>query len=321
MYKDLPLWNFGLYSIRITKWEPHFNPDHDSPIVPIWNACYGLPQQFFDYEAMMSIGNLIGAPVKVDEGAINRTRPHVGKVCIEFDITKPRPERIWLQYRGEGFWQYQEYEGVPDYCSKCFRIGHLLSSCKAQDFQNNNRRNEWRPTETKQSSSKPAPTMHTRGNPTPPNLNNGKMHEVSYAYRQVDKGQSVSNSQNDDRTVQRKEEKMLEKQNETIIIHDVTNAEDPKKLITIEDITQQELVKENQGGLLGNLTGGTSTGVTSNVFHGDNADAGESLVITNTAKTQGQIDKRVEMENVQVSFVASQEDVTAFQDQENTDQG
>nr|GMD42185.1 TMV resistance protein N-like [Ipomoea batatas] len=43
---------------------------------------------------------------------------------------------VWVDPE-DGFWQRLEYENVPSFCSKCFKLGHLLTSCKSGSDRRN----------------------------------------------------------------------------------------------------------------------------------------------------------------------------------------
>nr|GMD40505.1 TMV resistance protein N-like [Ipomoea batatas] len=43
---------------------------------------------------------------------------------------------VWVDPE-DGFWQRLEYENVPSFCSKCFKLGHVFSSCKSGSDRRN----------------------------------------------------------------------------------------------------------------------------------------------------------------------------------------
>nr|GMD45364.1 TMV resistance protein N-like [Ipomoea batatas] len=43
---------------------------------------------------------------------------------------------VWVDPE-DGFWQRLEYENVPSFCSKCFKLGHLFTSCKSGSDRRN----------------------------------------------------------------------------------------------------------------------------------------------------------------------------------------
>lgn len=52
------------------------------------------------------------------------------RVCVEIDLLKPRPNRIWLGMGAGGKWNKIIYERVPKFCSHCMLRGHDNESCR-----------------------------------------------------------------------------------------------------------------------------------------------------------------------------------------------
>ena len=75
-------------------------------------------------QSMYSIGSTLGAPMKLDATTLMLVRPNVARMCIEMDLRKKIPNRIWICCGSYGFWQKMNYEKVPKYCSKCLKQGH-----------------------------------------------------------------------------------------------------------------------------------------------------------------------------------------------------
>ncbi|GAA0182301.1 hypothetical protein LIER_30354 [Lithospermum erythrorhizon] len=48
------------------KWTPDFSPDRESPLSPVWIHLNGLPFYLFNDEALYSIANSIGSPLRID---------------------------------------------------------------------------------------------------------------------------------------------------------------------------------------------------------------------------------------------------------------
>lgn len=47
--------------------------------------------------------------------------------------------RVWIGKRGlKGFWQRITYRDLPNYCSHCMKIGHVLENCKKVSQQSFN---------------------------------------------------------------------------------------------------------------------------------------------------------------------------------------
>lgn len=48
----------------------------------------------------------------------------MARVCVEIELLKPRPHRIWIGFGDYGFWQSIEYKVFPHYYSICCKLGH-----------------------------------------------------------------------------------------------------------------------------------------------------------------------------------------------------
>lgn len=53
------------------------------------------------------------------------------KICIQIDLLKKLPSRLWLECGDSipGCWQAIEYEKLPKYCKHCMRLGHDVHAC------------------------------------------------------------------------------------------------------------------------------------------------------------------------------------------------
>ncbi|KAH0661794.1 hypothetical protein KY284_026725 [Solanum tuberosum] len=64
---------------------------------------------------------------------MQKTRGSVAKVRVQIDITKERPQHVWLGFFEKdpnlGKWEIIEYEDVPSYCIYCKHQGHVLGEC------------------------------------------------------------------------------------------------------------------------------------------------------------------------------------------------
>ncbi|CAH9071832.1 unnamed protein product [Cuscuta epithymum] len=115
--------------MRVTKWTPAFQPNVESPVVPVWIGFEGLPIHLFDRRALFDIAGLIGTPLKIDAATANLSRPYVTSVCVELDLTVDNPQKIRIQCGSYGFTQQVTYEDKPDYCKSCLHLGHSASKC------------------------------------------------------------------------------------------------------------------------------------------------------------------------------------------------
>ena len=89
-----------------------------------------IASAFFHKEALFQIAGLVGVPLLVDTATMAVSRPNVARVCVEVDLLKPLPPRVWIGNGGhEGFWQELRPENLPSYCLHCYRQGHRVDAC------------------------------------------------------------------------------------------------------------------------------------------------------------------------------------------------
>src|SRR4051812_2196582 len=94
----------------------------------------------FNKVCLFSIGRLTGAPLTLDIATAEFKRPSMDKICIQVDLLKDLPKRVWLKCGGNssGFWQEIVYDKVPQYCKHCQRLGYDISSCLLTQRSNAN---------------------------------------------------------------------------------------------------------------------------------------------------------------------------------------
>lgn len=63
---------------------------------------------------------------------IEVSRPSCAKVCVQIDLLKKLPSRLWLECVDSipGCWQSIEYDKLPKYCKQCIKLGRDFHSCK-----------------------------------------------------------------------------------------------------------------------------------------------------------------------------------------------
>lgn len=123
--------------MRLTRWSPDWSTRKESPLARVWVLFPGLPCHLFDPNSLQHLCRPVGKLLALDSATARRTRPSVARVKLELDLLKPLVDKIWIGFADEGvdpedgFWQRLEYENVPAFCSKCFKFGHLFTSCKS----------------------------------------------------------------------------------------------------------------------------------------------------------------------------------------------
>lgn len=120
--KGKPFW--------FSKWTINFKPDEDSPLVPVWLELPGLPANFYSNGMIQSIAGSIGHVLQVDRNTLCLTRTDVARVCVQLDVSKQPPPRVWVGAGTGGNWQTVVYPSLPLFCLSCKRLGHPPSKCK-----------------------------------------------------------------------------------------------------------------------------------------------------------------------------------------------
>lgn len=118
------LWYFSRYPMRVFKWTPpQFAVTEDSAVIPVWfSTLLHLPVFLFNDEALASIANLVGKPIKMDMRRRRRSNLSAARLCVEVDVSKDRKDKIWIGFKDKngiekyGFWQHityiREYPGL-----------------------------------------------------------------------------------------------------------------------------------------------------------------------------------------------------------------
>ncbi|XP_027156573.1 uncharacterized protein LOC113757588 [Coffea eugenioides] len=124
------VWYVASAPMRVFKWTPGFHVDRESPIVPLWFQLPKLPLHFFHKEVLFQIMSCVGVPLLVDAATLAVSRPSVARVCVEVDLLRTLPSRVWIgNGDSAGFWQELEVEFLPQYCTHCCRQGHGENNC------------------------------------------------------------------------------------------------------------------------------------------------------------------------------------------------
>ncbi|KAL3529455.1 hypothetical protein ACH5RR_008777 [Cinchona calisaya] len=117
--------------MRTLKWTPDFRPNIESPVVPSWIVFIDLPVVYFVKIALFSIAQLVGNPLKIDISTATINCQNVAWVCIECNLTKPMPTRVYVVKEDDRvFCQKNVYNDFPSYCSNCYKVSHIMDECQ-----------------------------------------------------------------------------------------------------------------------------------------------------------------------------------------------
>ena len=81
---------------RFVKWSADFKSGAEPSIVPMWIQFPNLPICFFQDYYLRSIANVVGKVLLIDGPTPRLSRPGVTRVCVEVDLLKKNPNRVWL---------------------------------------------------------------------------------------------------------------------------------------------------------------------------------------------------------------------------------
>lgn len=123
-------WMILEHYLTVQDWRPNFDPHTDkTERVLVWVHFPDLPVEYFDYNFLMRIGELIGEPKNIDEATSLVSRGRFARMCIEVDITKPLLSKYKLRRRVRRI----EYEGIHLVCFNCGTYGHREEQCSGKD--------------------------------------------------------------------------------------------------------------------------------------------------------------------------------------------
>ncbi|XP_077218478.1 uncharacterized protein LOC143852771 [Tasmannia lanceolata] len=125
-------WLINGHLMKVFKWTPAFHPvqgQGEPSLAPVWIALPYLRVVFFQEDVLTDIASLVGRVLTIDRPTRILSRTNVARVCVEVDLLKELPHRIWIGVGRRGFWQYIHYEKLPSYCLNCHQRGHSTKIC------------------------------------------------------------------------------------------------------------------------------------------------------------------------------------------------
>ncbi|PKU71627.1 hypothetical protein MA16_Dca004469 [Dendrobium catenatum] len=93
------------YFMKLTKWSPLVDIGVESPIIPIWVSFPHLCPHLFSPRILHGLGLFFGKPLKIDTTTFICSRPSLGCVLLELDVTKSYPDKVWLGPEKVGYVQ------------------------------------------------------------------------------------------------------------------------------------------------------------------------------------------------------------------------
>ncbi|KAK6803127.1 hypothetical protein RDI58_000911 [Solanum bulbocastanum] len=158
--------------MRLQVWTPTFKPAEETPIVPIWITLSELPWHCYYMDILTPLLSPVGKALYLDSATMQKTRGSVAKVRVQIDITKERPQHVWMGFSEKdpslGKWQIIEFEDVPSYCLHCKHQGHIIGECPLKERDEEfKKRKEGEVTKTgqeKQQNHNPSSSQQQEGN-------------------------------------------------------------------------------------------------------------------------------------------------------------
>ncbi|XP_077218841.1 uncharacterized protein LOC143853027 [Tasmannia lanceolata] len=127
-------WWIDGHLMKIFKWTPEFQWAQGEPsLAAVWIVLPLLPVVFFEEDALFSIASLVGNALAIDTPTRILSRTNVARICVEVNLLKKLPRRVWIGIGGRGgrgFWQHVRYETLPSFCLNCNQQGHSAVVCK-----------------------------------------------------------------------------------------------------------------------------------------------------------------------------------------------
>ncbi|KAK4733712.1 hypothetical protein R3W88_007973 [Solanum pinnatisectum] len=84
--------------MKLQVWTPTFKPAEETPIVPIWVTLPELPWHCYYMDILTPLLSPIGKALYLDSATMQKTRGSAAKVRVQIDITKDRPQHVWMGF-------------------------------------------------------------------------------------------------------------------------------------------------------------------------------------------------------------------------------
>ncbi|KAL9666591.1 hypothetical protein QQ045_000926 [Rhodiola kirilowii] len=121
-----PFQKVGHTYFKLFRWAADYNPKQESTRITKWIRLPGLPMEFFAPSCLRAIVSSFAHYLGIDERTRERSALNYARACVEFDVNKPLPSRVWINLPCEkGFYQEVLVEGNIRYCSRCKLLTRL----------------------------------------------------------------------------------------------------------------------------------------------------------------------------------------------------
>ncbi|KAM7470315.1 hypothetical protein LguiA_008498 [Lonicera macranthoides] len=131
------VWSSGQVNLsqgifNLFQWTKDFKPSQQKQTrAHIWARFHEVPEEYLHYHLILSMANVIGFPVNIDPYTLKKDYGHYCRVEIDVDLKAELPNSILVEREGFNFEIDVTYERLPDFCSHCSVIGHLVTACRS----------------------------------------------------------------------------------------------------------------------------------------------------------------------------------------------
>ncbi|KAL4377614.1 hypothetical protein GQ457_02G023990 [Hibiscus cannabinus] len=120
---------YGSY-LTVQPWSREFSTSEAHPShIRVWVRLPKLPYRYYTKSMFRHIANAIGKVVRVDYNTSEGKRGRFARLAILVDLRKPLVSGIVI----DGHRQDIEYEGLPEICFKCGKVGHSKEMCPGEN--------------------------------------------------------------------------------------------------------------------------------------------------------------------------------------------
>ncbi|XP_019265727.1 PREDICTED: uncharacterized protein LOC109243273 [Nicotiana attenuata] len=118
--------------------------------IPVWVKYPNLPLNCWGQKSLSRISSGAGVPLYADACTTQIDRISYARVLVEMDVTKELPTSIKVtDPNGREFMQEIAYDWVPEFCTKCIKVGHQCRVVDQSGLKGKskyvNQKQEWQP--------------------------------------------------------------------------------------------------------------------------------------------------------------------------------
>ncbi|KAL9662760.1 hypothetical protein QQ045_027594 [Rhodiola kirilowii] len=86
--------------VMLFRWEADYNPKKEGTRITKWIRLPGLPMEFFVPACLKAIVSSFASYLGIDEKTKERSALNYARVCVELDVRKALPARVWINLLG-----------------------------------------------------------------------------------------------------------------------------------------------------------------------------------------------------------------------------